>query len=102
MSEGVVHQLHQKNGQARVLIVRHAQILQDVGVAGLAEEAALLLEQGAVPGPADMTLLIIHSTVTNQPPHHFVNYYSFLLNSLSCLCVCNNYVVLFAGHRAGG
>ena len=58
MSEGVVHQLHQKNGQARVLIVRHAQILYDVGLAGLAEEAALLLEQGAVLGPADRILLL--------------------------------------------
>ena len=50
VSEGVVHQLHQKNGQARYVIVRHAQILHDVGVADLAEEAALLLEHGAVPG----------------------------------------------------
>ena len=52
VSEGVVHQLHQKNGQARYGIVRHAQILHNVGVADLAEEAALLLEHGAVPGPA--------------------------------------------------
>ena len=52
VSEGVVHQLHQKNGQARVRVVRHAQILHDVGVADLAEEAALLLEHGAVPGLA--------------------------------------------------
>ena len=50
VSEGVVHQLHLKNGQARYVIVRHAQILHDVGVADLAEEAALLLEHGAVPG----------------------------------------------------
>ena len=44
VSEGVVHQLHQENGQARTAIVCHAQELHDVGVADLAEEAALLLE----------------------------------------------------------
>ena len=32
--------------------MRHAQILHYVGVADLTEEAALLLEHGAVPGPA--------------------------------------------------
>ena len=32
--------------------MRHSQILHDVGVADLAEEAALLFEQGAVSGPA--------------------------------------------------
>ena len=50
VSEGIVHQLHQKNGQARHRIVHHAQILYDVGVADLAKEAALLLKHGAVPG----------------------------------------------------
>ena len=50
VSEGVVHQLHQENGQASCAILRHAQILHNVRVADLAEEAALLLEQGAIPG----------------------------------------------------
>ena len=50
VSEGVVHQLHQKNGHASYRIVCHPQILHDVGVAHLAEEAALLLEHSAVPG----------------------------------------------------
>ena len=51
VSEGVVHQLHQKNGQARCRILSQAQILHYVRVADLAEEAALLLEHLAVPGP---------------------------------------------------
>ena len=50
VSEGIVHQLHQQNGQARCAILCHAQILHNVGVSDLAEEAALLLEQGAIPG----------------------------------------------------
>ena len=50
VSEGVVHQLHQKNGQPRCAILCHAQILHNVWVADLAEEAALLLEQGTIPG----------------------------------------------------
>ena len=50
VSEGVVHQLHQENGQARCAILCHAQILHNVWVADLAEEAALLLEQGAILG----------------------------------------------------
>ena len=50
VSEGIVHQLHQENGQARCAILCHAQILHNVWVADLAEEAALLLEQGAIPG----------------------------------------------------
>ena len=37
VSEGVVHQLHQKNGQAGCAILRHAQILHDVRMADLAE-----------------------------------------------------------------
>ena len=49
VSEGVVHQLHKENWQARCVILRHAQILHNVGVADLAEKAALLLEQGAIP-----------------------------------------------------
>ena len=51
VSEGVVHQLHQQNGQARLLVQRHAQILHYIWVADLAEEATLLLEHCPVPGP---------------------------------------------------
>ena len=50
VTEGVVHQLHQENGQARCAILYHAQILYNIWVVDLAEKAALLLEQGAIPG----------------------------------------------------
>ena len=50
VSEGVVHQLHQQNGQARLSILRYTQILHYVGMSDLAEEATLLLEPCPVPG----------------------------------------------------
>ena len=50
VSEGVIHQLHEQNGQARLSILRYAQILHYVGVSDLAEEATLLLEPCPIPG----------------------------------------------------
>ena len=50
VSEGVVHQLHQENGHAQNLVVIHAQILHNVGVADLAEKAALTFKQGTFVG----------------------------------------------------
>ena len=50
VSEGIVHQLHQENRQARCAILCYPQILHNVWVADLTEKAALLLEQGAIPG----------------------------------------------------
>ena len=52
VSEGVVHHLHQQNGQARLSILRYAQIdlLHYVGVSDLAEEATLLFEPCPIPG----------------------------------------------------
>ena len=95
MSEGVVHQLHQKNGQARVLIVRHAQILHDVGVAGLTEEAALLLEQGAVLGPAGVLLttnytvpLLISPPITPLIIIHFFLTLSHVYASVIIMLYC--------------
>ena len=50
VSEGIVHQLHQENGQTHCTILCNPQKLHNVWVADFAEEAALLLEQGAIPG----------------------------------------------------
>ena len=44
LSEAFVHQFHQQNGLSGLRMGRHAQKLYDVGVADLAEDAALLLE----------------------------------------------------------
>ena len=44
VSERVVHQLHQQNGQACLMILRYAQRLHYVGVLDLTKEATLLLD----------------------------------------------------------
>ena len=46
--QALVHQLHEQNGQTRLPVVHHAQVLHDVGVADLTEEAALLLKLAQV------------------------------------------------------
>ena len=48
MCQALVHQLHKQNGQTRLLVIHHVQVLHYVGVADLAEEAALLLELAQV------------------------------------------------------
>ena len=46
--QALVHELHEQNRQTRLLVVHHAQVLHYVGVADLAEEAALLLKLAQV------------------------------------------------------
>ena len=48
MCQALVHQLHEQNGQARRLVIHHVKVLHYVGMADLAEEAALLLELAQV------------------------------------------------------
>ena len=46
--QALVHQLHEQNGQVCLPVVHHVQVLHYVGMADLAEEAALLLELAQV------------------------------------------------------